>query len=66
MYEFYSGAKDQVDVLVEMHKNMSTMFTDVVNFFAMDAKKTSLEDFFGYLKSFLTEYEVSTSVFLTL
>ena len=47
-----------MDVLVEMHKNMSTMFTDVVAFFAMDPKKTSLEDFFGYLSSFLKEYEV--------
>ncbi|XP_048589286.1 protein diaphanous homolog 2 isoform X2 [Nematostella vectensis] len=56
MKEFYSSAKDQVDVLVEMHKNMVTMFKDVLEFFCMDPKKTSMEEFFGDLKTFMDQY----------
>ena len=45
-------------MLVEMHKNMTTMFKEVVEFFCLDAKKTSMEEFFGDVKTFLDHYEV--------
>ena len=59
VHEFHSTAKNQVDVLVEMHKNMTTMYKDLVEYFSMDVKKTPLDEFFGDLKTFLDQYEVS-------
>jgi hypothetical protein len=58
-YEFYDGAQDQVNVLEEMHKNMATMFKEVLLFFCMDPKKVSMEDFFGDLKTFRDQYMVN-------
>ena len=55
---FHTTAKNQVDVLVEMHKNMNTMFKELVEYFCMDVKKTPLDEFFGDLKNFLDQYEV--------
>ena len=57
-HSFYDGAKDQIDVLVEMHKNMTTMYVELVEYFCLDVKKTSMEEFFGDIKAFLDEYEV--------
>ena len=57
-HSFYNGAKDQIDVLVEMHKNMTTMYVELVEYFCLDVKKTSMEEFFGDIKAFLDEYEV--------
>lgn len=57
MKSFYNGAKDQIDVLVEMHKNMTTMYVELVEYFCLDVKKTSMEEFFGDIKAFLDEYE---------
>lgn len=56
---FYSSAKDQIDVLVEMHKNMTTMYKELVEFFCLDIKKTSMEEFFGDIKTFLDAFEVN-------
>ena len=58
LHSFYNGAKDQIDVLVEMHKNMTTMYVELVEYFCLDVKKTSMEEFFGDIKAFLDEYEV--------
>ena len=55
---FYSSAKDQVDVLVEMHKNMTTMYKELVEYFCLDVKKTTMEEFFGDIKTFLDFFEV--------
>lgn len=57
-HSFYSGAKDQVDVLVEMHKNMTTMYKELVEYFCLDVKKTTMEEFFGDIKTFLDFFEV--------
>lgn len=57
-YGFYNSAKDQIDVLVEMHKNMTTMFKELVEYFCLDIKKTSMEEFFGDIKTLLDHYEV--------
>ena len=57
---FYSSAKDQIDVLVEMHKNMTTMYKELVEYFCLDVKKTSMEEFFGDIKTFLDFYDVRT------
>lgn len=56
---FYNSAKDQIDVLVEMHKNMSTMYKELVEYFCLDVKKTTMEEFFGDIKTFLDVFEVS-------
>lgn len=56
---FYKSAKDQIDVLVEMHKNMTTMYKELVEYFCLDTKKTSLEEFFGDIKTFLDCFEVN-------
>lgn len=45
-------------MLVEMHKNMTTMYVELVEYFCLDVKKTSMEEFFGDIKAFLDEYEV--------
>ena len=55
---FYESAKDQIDVLVEMHKNMTTMYKELVEYFCLDMKKTSMEEFFGDIKTFLDVFEV--------
>ena len=57
---FYSGAKDQIDVLVEMHKNMTTMYKELVEYFCLDVKKTNMEEFFGDIKTFLDTFEVES------
>ncbi|XP_020610093.1 protein diaphanous homolog 1-like [Orbicella faveolata] len=57
MKSFYSSAKDQVDVLVEMHKNMTTMYKELVEYFCLDVKKTTMEEFFGDIKTFLDFFE---------
>ncbi|RMX46568.1 hypothetical protein pdam_00021581 [Pocillopora damicornis] len=51
------NAKDQIDVLVEMHKNMTTMYKELVEYFCLDTKKTSMEEFFGDIKTFLDCFE---------
>lgn len=57
MEGFYNSAKDQIDVLVEMHKNMTTMYKELVEYFCLDIKKTSMEEFFGDIKTFLDFFE---------
>lgn len=57
MKGFYKTAKDQIDVLVEMHKNMTTMYKELVEYFCLDVKKTSMEEFFGDIKTFLDQFE---------
>jgi len=57
MKGFYESAKDQIDVLVEMHKNMTTMYKELVEYFCLDMKKTSMEEFFGDIKTFLDVFE---------
>lgn len=57
MEGFYKSAKDQIDVLVEMHKNMTTMYKELVEYFCLDTKKTSMEEFFGDIKTFLDCFE---------
>ena len=65
-HSFYSNAKDQVDVLVEMHKNMTTMYKELVEYFCLDVKKTTMEEFFGDIKTFLDFFEVRVDTFIAI
>lgn len=66
VHSFHSSAKDQVDVLVEMHKNMTTMYKELVEYFCLDVKKTTMEEFFGDIKTFLDFYEVRVDTFIVI
>lgn len=41
-----------------MHKNMTTMYKELVEYFCLDVKKTTMEEFFGDIKTFLDFFEV--------
>ena len=57
--KFFNNSKEEVTVLEEMLKKMSNLFQDLLEFFVLDPKKNSSEEFFGSLHNFMLEYDVS-------
>ena len=57
--KFFNNSQEEVTVLEEMLKKMSNLFQDLLEFFVLDPKKNSSEEFFGNLHSFMLEYDVS-------
>uniref|UniRef100_A0A8C5N8C6 Protein diaphanous homolog 3-like n=1 Tax=Gouania willdenowi TaxID=441366 RepID=A0A8C5N8C6_GOUWI len=51
-YSFCQIAREQYDKLVIMHNNMETMYQNVLEYFAIDPKKTSVEELFTDLSNF--------------
>lgn len=49
-----------------MHKNMTTMYKELVEYFCLDVKKTTMEEFFGDIKTFLDFYEVRVDTFIVI
>ena len=62
MREFVELSSESMNIVKEMHKNMVTSFTELIEFYCLDPKKTSMEDFFGLIHAFQTEYQVCTSL----
>jgi len=57
MKKFFNNSQEEVTVLEEMLKKMSNLFQDLLEFFVLDPKKNSSEEFFGNLHSFMLEYD---------
>jgi len=55
--KFFNNSQEEVTVLEEMLKKMSNLFQDLLEFFVLDPKKNSSEEFFGNLHSFMLEYD---------
>ncbi|KAM9461087.1 protein diaphanous homolog 3 [Clarias gariepinus] len=49
---FATHAREQYQKLVVMHSNMSTLFQNMLEYFAIDPKKTSVEELFTDLSNF--------------
>nr|XP_046246899.1 protein diaphanous homolog 3-like isoform X5 [Scatophagus argus] len=52
MASFSKVAREQYDKLVIMHSNMETLYQSVLEYFAIDPKKTSVEELFTDLSNF--------------
>ncbi|XP_055363407.1 protein diaphanous homolog 3-like isoform X2 [Betta splendens] len=52
MASFSNGAREQYGKLASMHGNMQALYENVLEYFAIDPKKTSVEELFTDLSSF--------------
>ncbi|KAG1949890.1 protein diaphanous [Pimephales promelas] len=52
MASFCTQARDQYQKLMTMHRNMVTLYLNMLEFFAIDSKKTSVEELFTDLSNF--------------
>ncbi|XP_053094324.1 protein diaphanous homolog 3 isoform X2 [Pangasianodon hypophthalmus] len=52
MASFSTHAREQYQKLVIMHSNMNTLFQNMVEYFAIDPKKTSVDELFTDLSNF--------------
>lgn len=59
-HSFSKTAREQYGKLVIMHSNMGTLYQNLLEFFAIDPKKTSVEELFTDLSNFRTMFMVST------
>ncbi|XP_041460766.1 protein diaphanous homolog 2-like isoform X3 [Lytechinus variegatus] len=59
MEEFLKKAKEQYKVLEGMYDQMKELYTKIAEFYAFDMSKKSMEEFFGDIKTFLSEYDQS-------
>lgn len=59
VHSFSTHAREQYQKLVTMHNNMTTLFQNMVEFFAIDPKKTSVDELFTDLSNFRTMFMVS-------
>ncbi|XP_049903621.1 protein diaphanous homolog 3-like isoform X1 [Epinephelus moara] len=56
MASFSKVAREQYDKLVIMHSNMETLYHNMLEYFAVDPKKTSVEELFTDLSNFRTMF----------
>lgn len=64
MGDFVNQAKETHEVLEGMSKKMSSLFQSVSKYYAFDPKKYTMEEFFGDIKTFLSQFKVSVWVFI--
>lgn len=58
-HSFSTQARDQYQKLVIMHSNMVTLYLNMLEYFAIDPKKTSVEELFTDLSNFRAMFMVS-------
>lgn len=58
-HSFSKAAREQYGKLVIMHSNMETLYQNVLEYFAVDPKKTSVEELFTDLSNFRSMFAVS-------
>ena len=58
-HSFSTVAREQYDKLVIMHSNMETLYHNMLEYFAVDPKKTSVEELFTDLSNFRAMFTVS-------
>ncbi|TRZ03205.1 hypothetical protein DNTS_023856, partial [Danionella cerebrum] len=51
-HTFSTQARDQYQKLTVMHRNMVTLYLNMLEYFAIDPKKTSVEELFTDLSNF--------------
>ncbi|XP_064872943.1 protein diaphanous homolog 3-like [Oncorhynchus nerka] len=56
MSSFSTSAREQYQKLMIMHSNMGTLYQNMLDYFAMDSKKTSVEELFTDLSNFRTMF----------
>ncbi|XP_034019376.1 protein diaphanous homolog 3-like [Thalassophryne amazonica] len=56
MASFWQSAREQYGKLVIMHNNMETLYQNLLEYFAVDPKKTSVEELFTDLSNFRTMF----------
>jgi len=56
MSDFVAANGESLQVVQEMHKTMTNLFTELIEFYILDANKTNFEEFFGMLYKFILEY----------
>ncbi|XP_042168979.1 protein diaphanous homolog 2-like [Oncorhynchus tshawytscha] len=59
MSSFSTLAREQYQKLMIMHSNMGTLYQNMLDYFALDSKKTSVEELFTDLSNFRTMFLVS-------
>lgn len=59
-HSFSKVAREQYDKLVIMHGNMEKLYQNLLEYFAIDPKKTSVEELFTDLSNFRSMFTVST------
>lgn len=58
-HSFSKGAREQYSKLVIMHSKMETSYQNILEYFAVDPKKTSVEELFTDLSNFRSMFTVS-------
>lgn len=58
-HSFSKVAREQYGKLVIMHSNMETLYQNLLEYFAIDPKKTSVEELFTDLSNFRSMFTVS-------
>jgi len=59
LHSFSTVAREQYGKLVIMHSNMEMLYQNLLEFFAVDPKKTSVEELFTDLSNFRSMFTVS-------
>ena len=59
VHDFLKTAKEQYSILESMVKKINQLFKDTAKYFAFDPKKYTMEEFFGDLKTFCDQFNVS-------
>ena len=59
---FVAECSEKLQIVQEMHKNMTTIFNDLVEYYCLDPKKSNMEEFFGTVNNFIKEYVVCNYV----
>jgi len=57
MRDFVEESTEAMNIVKEMHKKMNSLFTELIEFYCLDPKKTTMEDLFGMLNTFIAEYQ---------
>ncbi|MEQ2177924.1 hypothetical protein GOODEAATRI_008783 [Goodea atripinnis] len=57
-YSFLKVAQEQYGKLAIMHSNMETMYQNLLEYFAVDPKKTSVEELFTDLSNFRSMFTI--------
>ena len=58
MRQFVAESAEAMQIVIEMHKNMSSLFTELIEYYVLDPKKTNMEELFGMINNFINEYLV--------
>ena len=58
MHQFVGIAKEQCEVLEGMHKRMIVSYQQMAKYFCFDAKKYTMDEFFGDIKMFIDGFVV--------